>query len=135
MRIFFSLIPLIIQHLASLWPGVHIGQPGATLWYSIAIAIEAGLLLGAAYKWSGTLWLPIGIHWAWNYVQGDVFGVAVSGSDDAPTFFNTIMNGPDIITGGTFGAEASLIAVILGAALSALFIFLHVKKTKQAGTV
>ena len=45
---------------------IHITNPGGTLWSSIAIAIEAGLLLGAAYKWSGTLWVPIGIHWAWS---------------------------------------------------------------------
>ncbi|MBP3774046.1 MAG: CPBP family intramembrane metalloprotease [Bacteroidaceae bacterium] len=118
---------------AVIFGAMHIGQPGATVWSCFAIAIEAGLLLGAAYKWSGTLWLPIGIHWAWNYVQGDVFGVAVSGSDDAPTFFNTIMSGPDIITGGSFGAEASIIAVILGAALSAMFLYLYFRKTKKAG--
>lgn len=98
---------------------VHIANPGATLWSSIAIAIEAGLLLGAAYKYSGTLWLPIGIHWAWNFSQGNIFGFDVSGGDAGPTMIIPYIDGPELLTGGDFGAEASIIAVVLGAALAA----------------
>jgi len=101
----------------------HIGNVGATWWSSLAIAIEAGLLLGAAYKWSGSLWVPIGIHWAWNYVQGNVFGFAVSGTDAGATLLTSAINGPDIITGGEFGPEASIIAVILGALLTIVFLY------------
>ena len=106
---------------------MHIAQPGATWWSSLAIAIEAGLLLGAAYKWSGTLWLPIGIHWSWNFFQGNVFGFAVSGSDAGASLLQSRVQGPDILTGGPFGAEASILTVILGAALSAWFIVQVVK--------
>ena len=101
---------------------LHLGNPNATVWSSVAIAIEAGLMLGAAYKWSGTLWFPIGIHWAWNYVQGTVFGIAVSGQDVGGSIWRTAMEGPKLITGGTFGAEASLVAVLLGAALTVFFL-------------
>ena len=108
---------------AVLFGAMHKGQPNATWWSSLAIAIEAGLMLGAAYKWSGTLWFPIGIHWAWNFFQGNLFGFAVSGSDAGASLFQTTVNGPDILTGGPFGAEASFITVVLGAILSAWFIF------------
>ena len=101
---------------------LHIFQDGATWWSSLAIAIEAGLLLGAAYKYSGTLWLPIGIHWAWNFTQGNVFGIAVSGTDAGASILHGTMSGPDILTGGVFGAEASIITVFFGAVLSAWFI-------------
>ena len=101
---------------------MHISNENATWWSSLAIAIEAGLLLGAAYKWSGTLWVPIGIHWAWNYVQGNVFGLAVSGMKVGDTILETNVNGPDIITGGAFGPEASIIAVILGTLITILFL-------------
>lgn len=101
----------------------HISNDNATCWSSIAIAIEAGLLLGAAYKWSGTLWVPIGIHWAWNYVQGNVFGLAVSGGDTGDAILATTVNGPDIITGGAFGPEASIIAVIFGILFTIVFLF------------
>jgi membrane protease YdiL (CAAX protease family) len=57
----------------------HAGNPHATVWSTTAIALEAGTMLGAAYLLSGRLWLPMGVHMAWNFVQGGVFGVAVSG--------------------------------------------------------
>jgi hypothetical protein len=58
------------------------------------------------------LWLAIGIHIAWNFVQGGVFGIATSG---VPTtgWFNSTFSGPVLLTGGEFGAEASIIAVIV----------------------
>lgn len=101
---------------------MHIFQPGASWWSSLAIAIEAGLLLGAAYKYSGTLWLPIGIHWGWNFFQGNIFGIEVSGSDAGESLFIPEISGPDILTGGAFGAEASIIAFVLGTVLSIWFI-------------
>ena len=110
-----------------LFGAMHIAQPNASWWSSLAIAIEAGLLLGAAYKWSGTLWFPIGIHWAWNFFQGNIFGFAVSGSDAGASLLQSTVSGPEILTGGPFGAEASIITVVLGSLLSAWFIFKAVK--------
>ena len=115
---------------AVLFGALHLLQPNATWWSSLAIAIEAGLLLGAAYKMSGTLWFPIGIHWAWNFFQGNIFGFAVSGTDAGNSLIHSSVSGPDILTGGLFGAEASIITVVLGAALSAWFIFRVYKKAE-----
>lgn len=126
----WGLAPALIVS-AIFFGAVHIIQPNASLWSCLAITIEAGVLLGAAYKWSGTLWLPIGIHWAWNYVQGDVFGIAVSGISDEPSFFKTVMHGPDIITGAEFGAEASVIAIILGGLLALWLLLSYNKKRKK----
>ena len=111
---------------------IHITNDNATLWSSLAIAIEAGLLLGAAYKYSGTLWLPVGIHWAWNYTQGNIFGFAVSGQGAGDSFLKVVTSGPDLVTGGAFGAEASVISVVLGASIAALLVWLYVRKSRQA---
>lgn len=100
----------------------HISNDNATWWSSLAIAIEAGLLLAAAYKWSGSLWVPIGIHWSWNYTQGNIFGLAVSGTNAGTTMLKTTVDGPDIITGGAFGPEASIIAVIIGTLYTIVFL-------------
>lgn len=100
---------------------MHIANDNATWWSSLAISIEAGLMLAAAYKWSGTLWVPIGIHWAWNYTQGNIFGLAVSGADAGYSILTTAVIGPDIITGGAFGPEASIIAVIIGTIITLIF--------------
>ena len=102
---------------------VHITNSNATVWSSLAIAIEAGLLLAAAYKWSGTLWLPMGIHWSWNYFQGPIFGFAVSGNG-TPSLINPVIQGSDWLTGGSFGAEASIPAFVLGLALAIVFLLL-----------
>lgn len=99
---------------------IHIHNPGATLWSSAAIAIEAGILLGIAYKCSGSLWMPIGIHWMWNFMEGPILGFAVSGGDNSDSLIKPVLQGPEFITGGAFGAEASIIAAALGVAASLL---------------
>lgn len=115
-----TLVALVLSSL--LFGFLHITNDNATVWSSIAITIEAGLLLGAAYKWSGSLWLPIGIHWSWNFFQGPVFGFAVSGNETC-SLISPVIDGPLWITGGDFGAEASVPAVILGLAVTILFFY------------
>ncbi len=110
---------------------IHLPNVGATWWSSLAIAIEAGLMLAAAYKWSGTLWVPIGIHWAWNYVQGNIYGIAVSGTNAGDSVLVTTTAGPDIITGGPFGAEASIIAVIYGILFTVIFLTNRYRPTRK----
>jgi membrane protease YdiL (CAAX protease family) len=101
---------------AALFGGVHLLNPGATLWSSFAIAIEAGVLLGAAFMWRGSLWFAIGIHFAWNVIEG-LLGIPVSGHRD-PGLFVTETHGASILTGGSFGIEASIVTVLLSLALS-----------------
>ena len=113
-------VALILSSAA--FGAMHLFNPGATLWSAVAIAIEAGLVLGAAYKCSGTLWLPIGIHWAWNYVQGNILGFAVSGNPVQDKVFSAIITGPDWMTGGVFGAEASVPAVGIGLLLTIILL-------------
>lgn len=86
------------------------------LWKAVG---DTGLLLGAAYKWAGALWLPIGIHWAWNFAQGNIFGFAVSGEKAGESLLQARIEGAGWLTGGAFGAEASVVAVVAGGALSA----------------
>lgn len=96
----------------------HLTNPDATIWGATAIALEAGVLLGVLYAFTRSLWIVIGFHAAWNLAQGPVLGVIVSGSGGAPSLFHTSAHGPDLISGGTFGAEASLITVLLLAGLT-----------------
>jgi membrane protease YdiL (CAAX protease family) len=97
----------------------HIANPHATVWSAFAIAVEAGTTLAAAYVVTRRLWLPIGIHAAWNFTQGGVFGVAVSGAE-MRGFFEGEMHGPAWLTGGEFGAEASAVALVVCATAAAL---------------
>ena len=95
---------------------LHLMNPQATLQGAVAIIFEAGVLLGAAYVLTRRLWLPIGIHAGWNFTQGGIFGVAVSGHRSEGVLEGTL-TGPEWLSGGSFGAEASVVAVVLGIAL------------------
>jgi membrane protease YdiL (CAAX protease family) len=90
----------------------HILNPGATWFSSFAIAVEAGLLLGGAYMLTRSLWMPIGLHAAWNFTQGAIFGVPVSGNPTQGLLLATL-SGPNILSGGDFGLEASIIALVV----------------------
>lgn len=105
----------------------HRGNPGATWVSSVAIAIEAGALLAAAYVATRSLWLPIGLHWAWNLFEGPVWGSRVSGNEVA-VLADARFPGPALLTGGAFGPEAGLPAMVLGVVLGAWFIVLAIRR-------
>ncbi|MCL9982979.1 MAG: CPBP family intramembrane metalloprotease [Erythrobacter sp.] len=92
---------------------VHLANPSATMTGAIFISIEAGLLLAATYMLTRRLWLGIGFHISWNYTQSAVFGGIVSGGVFEPGLLKTVITGPELITGGSFGLEASLIPCLL----------------------
>ena len=68
----------------------------------VFIVFEAGIILCAAYILTRRLWLPIGIHWAWNFFEGPFYGTTVSGLPDSNTFFRAKIAGPFLLTGGAF---------------------------------
>jgi uncharacterized protein len=108
---------------AVLFGAVHLVNAGATLTGAVAIAVEAGLMLGAAYVATRSLWLPIGLHFAWNLAEGGIFGTTVSGSDATPTgLLHAAVTGPEVLSGGTFGPEAGLPALLLGLGISVYFL-------------
>ncbi len=108
---------------SALFGVVHAANPGATVVSTVAIFLEAGVLLGAAYVLTRRLWMAIGIHFAWNFMQAGIFGVNVSGRD-AGGLLESQLSGPELISGGSFGVEASLFAVVIGLAIGAVFLVL-----------
>lgn len=105
----------------------HILNPGATWFSSFAIAVEAGLLLGGAYMLTRSLWLPIGLHAAWNFTQGEIFGVPVSG-ETVHGLLRSRMAGPPVLSGGGFGLEGSIIAIVIATAAALAFIWLAIRR-------
>ena len=112
----------------------HLGNPGATLWAALAIALASGWLFGMAYAYHQTIWVPIGMHWAWNYLEGGVFGCAVSGTPlDYRPLITPKISGTDLLSGGAFGPEASIICVAIGIGISIVYTVLYIKKKKRLG--
>ncbi|GAA0657928.1 hypothetical protein FHT00_002198 [Sphingomonas insulae] len=104
---------------ALLFGALHLANPHASYVAAVAIVVEAGLMLAAFYLLNGRIWMAVGVHAAWNFVQGPVFGARVSGGTDAGSAFVSapVAGTPDWLSGGAFGPEASLPAVIVGFAV------------------
>jgi uncharacterized protein len=109
---------------AALFGLLHGLNPGATVISTAAIALEAGVLLAAAYVLTRNLWLPIGLHLGWNFTEGGIFGVSVSGGSAGKGIFSVSLTGPPLLTGGKFGPEASLIAIAICLAVAIVLLVL-----------
>ena len=97
---------------AALFGLLHLLNPGVTLLNAGAVMLEAGIMLAAAYMLTRRLWLCIGIHFAWNFTQGGIFSAAVSGGTTSGLLQAKLI-GPTWLSGGAFGAEASVVAVVV----------------------
>jgi membrane protease YdiL (CAAX protease family) len=113
---------------SALFGALHIMNPDATWFSSVAIAVEAGILLGAAYMLTRRLWLAIGIHAAWNFTQGWVFSVPVSGGEAPLGLLITRRLGPDWLTGGDFGLEASVVAMVVASLAGVILLLLAIQR-------
>ncbi len=107
---------------------VHLINPASTLVGAISISIEAGLLLAAAYMLTRRLWLSIGFHIAWNYTQSAIFSGIVSGNAPQPGLIRSNIQGPEILTGGNFGLESSIVAFAICTATGVVILIMAVRK-------
>jgi membrane protease YdiL (CAAX protease family) len=115
---------------AVLFGAIHLGNPHATLFSSLAIALEAGVLLALAYVLTRSLWFAIGIHWGWNFFEGPVFGTQVSGGQFTATVLHAKMDGPAWLTGGSFGPEAGVVALVVCLAAAIVVGALAIRKQR-----
>ncbi|MFB6720401.1 lysostaphin resistance A-like protein [Kribbella sp. NPDC056345] len=109
---------------AALFGLSHLLNANATLWGALAIAVEAGGMLGAAYVATRNLWVPIGIHFAWNFAEGGIFGTEISGNNTPQGLLDGVLSGPSMLTGGAFGPEGSVYSVGAGLLVTIAFLWL-----------
>ncbi|MET9917510.1 type II CAAX endopeptidase family protein [Streptomyces sp. NPDC006435] len=102
----------------------HLLNEHATLWGAMAIAIEAGFMLAAAYAATRSLWLTIGVHFGWNFAAAGIFSTEVSGNGGNLGLLDATISGPELLTGGSFGPEGSVYSVGFGALLTLVFLWL-----------
>lgn len=116
---------------ALLFGALHLPNQNSSLFAAICIAAEAGVLLGAAFVLTRNVWLAIGIHWAWNFFEGPVFGAAVSGGGGQSGLLQSAIQGPDLWTGGQFGPEASLITMLVATAAGTVMVMIAARRGRM----
>ena len=134
---FRGLLFRVTEQTFGTWVGVAVSaiafgalhglNPNASLAASIAIILESGILLAAAYFATRTLWLPIGLHFGWNFAEDFVFGVRTSGHAARPAIVEGTLTGSSLWTGGAYGLESSILAIGLAAILSAVLIAIAIR--------
>jgi membrane protease YdiL (CAAX protease family) len=119
----FGIWPAIVI-AAALFGVLHLANPDSG-WFA-ALCLIAGEGIGIAfYLVTGRIWASIGMHAAWNFTQGWIFGAVVSGTVDiagGPLTLRPAAGVRDLLSGGGFGPEASLAALIVSALASAAFL-------------
>ncbi|GAB3405989.1 CPBP family intramembrane metalloprotease [Massilia agilis] len=99
---------------------IHLTNPGASL-LSVLGNTLGGVIYGGAFVLARNLWLPIGLHFAWNFVQGPLLGFPVSGMD-AGGLQQVHDLGPAWLTGGSYGPEAGLVGIVARFVVMALLL-------------
>ena len=127
-RMFGSWAALVVSSLV--FGLVHLMNPQGTLEGALFIAVEAGILLAGAYMLTGRLWMSMGFHFAWNYTQEAIFSGIVSGTDAAPGLIKATINGPELLTGGSFGLESSVLALAVCTTTGIILVIKAVKRGK-----
>lgn len=95
---------------------VHLLNPGASVW-GLFNTVAIGVLLSIAYLRTRALWLPWGLHFAWNLALGLILGLPVSGFRLFNVAVHATASGPKWLTGGSYGVEASapcVLAILAG---------------------
>ena len=109
---------------ALLFGALHLGNPDSSLFAALCLIAGEGIGTGL-YLITGRIWASIAMHAAWNFTLGWVFGAAVSGTDDiagGPLALRPVAGVPELLSGGGFGPEASLTALIVSLLASAAFL-------------
>ena len=139
--LFRGFILRIVERWVGSWPAllissalfgaVHLSNENATAFGAAAIGVEAGVLFAALYLWTRRLWVPIGLHIAWNFTQGAVFSSPISGLEQQDGFIRATFSGPELLTGGAMGVEGSVVAIVVCLAVAAVALW----RAHQAGRI
>ncbi|OAB35983.1 CPBP family intramembrane glutamic endopeptidase [Paenibacillus glacialis] len=122
---------IAIIHSSILFALVHLMNPGilSTPFPLINIFL-VGIFFAVTRELTGGIWLAIGFHLTWNFFQGNIYGLAVSGGKDSDTIISISSQGNSIISGGEFGAEGSILATVI--LLMACLVVIRKRKSKSA---
>lgn len=117
-------LALVLSSL--IFTGLHLFNPNVSA-IGVTNIFLAGILLGIGYIFTKNLWFPLALHFSWNFFQGPIFGFEVSGTK-SETLITQSINGSELLTGGKFGFEGSLLASVLCTACILICWFIYKKQ-------
>jgi uncharacterized protein len=123
---FGTTIAIIIMFL--LFIIAHSGVKDGNIVSLLSTSVVAGLLLPAAYVFSRNLWLPIFLHFAWDFTEPGIYGAINPSISVTKSLFDSRISGPRLLTGGPLGPQNSVQALIISLALVSLFLWLASRK-------
>ena len=136
--IFRGVLHQSVETIFGSWAGIvassfvfgflHLLNPAATITGAIYISIEAGLLLSAAYMVTRRLWICMGFHMGWNFVQEGVYSGVVSGGPGEPGLLKATIEGPTLFTGGAFGMEQSIFALVFCTMTGVILLMIAIRR-------
>ncbi|HUK30785.1 MAG TPA: type II CAAX endopeptidase family protein [Candidatus Acidoferrum sp.] len=95
--------------------GLHFFNPNATI-FSTINTILAGIILAIPYIRTRSMWMQVGLHWAWNLAMATLVSLPVSGINFEPHVFSAQTTGPAWLTGGTYGPEGGAVVTVVSVA-------------------
>jgi membrane protease YdiL (CAAX protease family) len=116
----FGVWPALIG-ASLIFGALHLANPDSSLFAALCLVAGEGIGIGL-YLLTGRVWASIGMHAAWNYTQGWIFGAVVSGTTEiagGPLALRPAVRVPELLSGGGFGPEASLAALAISLIASA----------------
>lgn len=99
----------------------HAGNPNATIYTTLALILSFSIFFGAGYMMTRRIWFIMGFHWSWNFFQSGIWGMNNSGATQ-PSLITPAVDGPIWLTGGAWGAELSVVTILILFTLSLYFV-------------
>lgn len=121
-----TLVALLV--FITLFAILHINAKGATVISVGATAMQAGFLLPAAYVFSRSLWLPVFLHFGWDFAEPGIFGGINPSSSLTQGLFTSKIAGNSLLTGAETGPQDSLTSLLLCLITGIIFLFLAKRK-------
>lgn len=103
---------------------LHLLNPGVTV-LSITNVVLFGVLMSVVVLKLNSIWMACAIHTVWNFVQGNFFGILVSGNDFGTTVFRfESVSGEELLNGGNFGMEGGIATTIVTSVVIVIFLLI-----------
>lgn len=112
---------------SALFSLIHLFNPNLSF-FALLNLFLAGTMLGASFLYTRNLWFPIVLHTAWNWIQGSVLGYEVSGVKFFPSLFTLNLSEENLMNGGSFGFEGSVVCTVLLILCTVLIIAYYEKR-------